>query len=189
MVMIPQLAVLDWFFLALMSLSVSLGALKGVSRQLISWMTWIGMVFFSYYYCSTFASIAIIRRYIPNEMMRYAFVLFSIMLTVWLTGLALSYLMRQSLAALQLSGMDMLLGLVFGFLQGFLIFWLLVVVLKDSLSDYPWWQQSQAVRFMLDRVIPYSQKPLALLDQLHNQLDVVLLPFLLSAMESVELSK
>lgn len=186
MVLVPQLAILDWFFLALISVSVTLGALKGVSRQLISWMTWISVVFISYYYCSTFASVGLMRRYVPNEMMRYAVVLLGIMLSVWVIGLSLSYLLRQSLAALHLTGMDMLLGLVFGFVQGFAIFWLLVVVLKDSVNEYPWWQNSQAVKFMVERVIPYSQKPLAALDHLHSQLDIVVLPLLLSAMESVD---
>ena len=185
--MLVSIGLVDAFFLMIMTMSVILGAMRGMFRQVMSWVSWFAVFFLGYTYAEKLANWALLEHYIDNFLARYILVLVGIFIAVFIFTMLLNFLIRHVLSALELTGMDTVLGVCFGLCQGLLLFLVVVIVVKDTtLKETAWWKSSYAVKTSTDYILPKTQGLFSLVDGVYKRIDAVLLPILL--LESTEVS-
>ena len=183
--LLARLGAVDLTFLLLMAFSVILGGVRGVSRQMLSWISWISIFFLAYYYAEKLADLPILQMYIANYFLRYLSVLSIIFVMVLVVSMFVNFLVKHILSMLELNGIDMILGVGFGVLQGGLLFLLLVAMMKDTtIKEESWWKSSLAVQASLEYVMPHTHGLFALAEGINERIDAMLLPVLLESAES-----
>lgn len=183
--LLAGIGLVDAFFLLVMTVSVILGGMRGMFRQVMSWLSWVAVFFLGYTYAEKMANIAILQNYIDTFLLRYILVLCGIFIAVFILSMLVNFIVKHVLATLELTGMDTVLGVCFGVCQGFLLFLVVVIVVKDTtLKEEQWWKNSLAVKASTQYVLPKTHGLLSLVDGVYKRVDAVLLPILL--LESTE---
>lgn len=154
---VPELAWLDWVFLAVLAISVVVGLARGLVFEVMSLAGWVVA-----YFAARWAAVDV-ARLLPvgeagsamNDAAGFA-VAFIAALVVWAL---LSRLLRMAIHATPLSVVDRLLGAVFGIFRGLVLLLAVATVVNFSpAAKSPTWQQSQGARW-LDAVLQ-GLKPL-----------------------------
>jgi membrane protein required for colicin V production len=140
---------IDYLLLALMVLSCVAGVLRGLLRELISLVTWVGAVWVAWQFAYVLephlgGALASpdVRAWAARTIIFLAFVLLGTGI-----GLIVGHLVRLSI----FSGTDRFLGVIFGFLRGLVIAGLFVMLCHAlRLNAEPWWRGST--------LIPYGER-------------------------------
>ncbi len=136
------MATLDWILLAVLLLSLLLGALRGLVYEAVSLLAW-GVAF---WLAQWYALDAARRLPLDNasEPLRYAAGFTVVFVVTIFVGGLLAWLIKKLVQALGLRPADRTLGGAFGLVRGaVLLLALAVVVNLTTLKTSPWWQASQ----------------------------------------------
>jgi membrane protein required for colicin V production len=144
----PVLGTLDWILLAVLVLSVIVGLWRGLVFEVLSLLGWVAAYVGAQAFAGTVADWLPIGT--PGSGVRHAaaFALtFLAVLIVWAIG---ARLVRMLITASPLSGLDRLLGAVFGLLRGALVLLALgTVVAMTPAARSPLWQESKGAAWTL----------------------------------------
>lgn len=136
------MAAVDWIFLAVLALSLLIGAWRGLVFEVLSLLGWL----VSFYVAQLFAPEISTRLPMTSvsEPVRYAaaFVLLFIV-SVFAAGL-LSVLVKKLIEAIGLRPVDRTLGALFGLARGVILLLVTAVVMTmTTLHESGWWQESK----------------------------------------------
>jgi membrane protein required for colicin V production len=138
----------DWTIAAIVGVSVLLGLVRGVTRELISLAGWIAGCVLAYLYARAVG--AMLPFELPIEGMNTALAAVLILLACLITAALAGALLRALLAVVKLSFADRVLGAAFGLLRALLIVGGLVLL--GAATEAPkldWWKAS--------RLLPWVQ--------------------------------
>jgi membrane protein required for colicin V production len=136
-----QLAALDWIILAILLLSMALGAWRGLVYEVLSVLGWVAAFIVAQLYAATVGQLLPMQG--ATDALRYAagFVL-SFIASAFAAGL-LAWLAKKLIETVGLRPVDRTLGAFFGLLRGVLILLAAAtVVLMTPLKEGQWWKQS-----------------------------------------------
>lgn len=136
---------LDWIFLAVLLVSLTVGAWRGLVYEVLSVLSWIAAFVLAQWFAPDAA------RWLPmsgaTEMIRYAagFVLVFVA-AVFLGGLV-AFLVKKLVTAVGLRPIDRLLGAAFGVVRGLIVLLALTVVAgMTPVHTASWWEEATGPR-------------------------------------------
>lgn len=142
-----ELAALDWIILAVLLLSMALGAWRGLVYEVLSVLGWFVAFIVAQLYAAT------VGNWLPmsgaTDALRYAagFVL-AFIASAFAAGL-LAWLAKKLIETVGLRPVDRTLGAFFGLLRGALILLAAAtVILMTPLKEGVWWKQSAGAGFL-----------------------------------------
>ena len=168
---------LDWIILGILGLSVLIGLMRGLVAEVLSLVVWVAAFWVAALFGADVA--ALFENAISPPMARiglgYAICFFGVLLV----GALLRFAARRLIWSTGLTGIDRLLGVVFGFVRGALVVTILVFLVGlTAVTRESWWQQSmllpqfQGAAAWLGQNIPASVgdhlRPEAVLDKLKS---------------------
>ena len=136
------MSTVDWVFIAVLVLSMLLGAWRGLVYEVLSVLGWAVSFYAAYYYAPLVAGWLPLQS--ASEPLRYAaaFVLIFVA-AVFASGL-LSFLIKKLVAAIGLRPVDRTLGAAFGLVRGVILLLATAVVMDmTALNKSEWWQTSK----------------------------------------------
>ena len=139
--MIATLPILDWFFLAVLLLSLLMGAWRGLVYEVISLVTWVAAFVLAQWFAPDVAQKLPMSG--AADPARYAagFVL-TFIAAVFAGGL-LAALIKKLVSAVGLAPMDRVLGAAFGLVRGVVILLAVTVVIAMTpMKASVWWNES-----------------------------------------------
>jgi len=138
---------LDWVWLAVLIVSLVLGAMRGLVYEVISAVGWLAAFFCAQWFASE------VGAWLPigdaGAPWRYAAGFVLVFIGVAFVGGLLAWSMRKMIVAVGLRPVDRTLGAVFGVLRGAtLVLAVAVVVHLLSMTDNALWRESRAVAWI-----------------------------------------
>lgn len=136
-----QLAALDWIILAVLLLSMALGAWRGLVYEVLSVMGWVASFVIAQLCAATVGQMLPMQG--ATDALRYAagFIL-TFIASAFAAGL-LAWLAQKLIESVGLRPVDRTLGAFFGLLRGVLILLAATTaVLMTPLKEGDWWKQS-----------------------------------------------
>lgn len=136
-----QFATLDWVLLAVLALSMLLGALRGLVHEVLAVLGWIA----AFVLAQMFASAA--GQLLPLDGMadalRYAAGFVAVFVGVAFAAGLLAWMVKKMVESVGLRPVDRVLGAAFGIVRGMIILLAIAtLVLMTPLKQGDWWQQS-----------------------------------------------
>ncbi len=133
--------VLDWIFIAVLVVSLVVGAWRGLVYELLSLANWIAAFVLAQWFAPDVA------HYLPlggaTEVVRYAAGFVVVFIAALFAGGLIAFLVRKLIAAVGLRPVDRVLGSVFGLVRGLVVLLALTVVAgMTPVVKSPWWQES-----------------------------------------------
>ncbi len=168
---------LDGIILGILALSVLIGLMRGLVAEVLSLVAWIAAFWVAVVFGPDMA--ALFENSISLPMARiglgYAICFFGVLLL----GVLVRFAARRLIWSTGLTGVDRVLGVLFGFVRGALVVTILVFLVGlTAVTREPWWQQSvllpqfQVAAAWLGQNIPASVgdhlHPDAVLDRLKS---------------------
>lgn len=136
-----QLAALDWIILAILLLSMALGAWRGLVYEVLSVLGWFAAFIVAQLYAANVGNLLPMEG--ATDGLRYAagFV-FTFIASAFAAGL-LAWLAKKLIETVGLRPVDRTLGAFFGLLRGFVILLAATTaMLMTPLKEGEWWKQS-----------------------------------------------
>ena len=138
------LPVLDWIFIAVLVISLLVGAWRGLVYELLSLANWIVAFVLAQWFAPDMA------HYLPlsnaTEVVRYAAGFVVVFVIALFAGGLLAFLVGKLVAAVGLRPVDRVLGAAFGLARGVVVLLALTVVGgMTAVVKSPWWQESAGV--------------------------------------------
>jgi len=132
---------LDWIFLAVLCISLVVGAWRGLVYELLSLANWIAAFVLAQWFGPAAA------QWLPisgaTEMVRYAVGFVLVFVLALFAGGLLAFLIRKLVAAVGLRPVDRVLGAAFGLVRAVVVLLALAVVVgMTPLNKGIWWQES-----------------------------------------------
>jgi membrane protein required for colicin V production len=135
------MVVLDWAMLAVLLLSLLLGAWRGLVYEVLSVLSWVAAFVAAQWLAPDVAAWLPIRD--AAEPVRYAAGFVLVFVVAVFAGGLLAWLAKKAIEALGLRPVDRTLGAAFGLLRGaVLLLALAVVVNMTPLHQGQWWTES-----------------------------------------------
>lgn len=136
---------LDWIFLAVLLISLVVGAWRGLVYEVLSVCTWIAAFVVAQWFAPDAA------QWLPMEgaaeAMRYAAGFVLVFIAAVFAGSLIAFLIKKLVAAVGLRPADRLLGAAFGVVRGtVLLLAVTVVVGMTPLHTAQWWQEAAGPR-------------------------------------------
>lgn len=133
--------VLDWIFVAVLVVSLLVGAWRGLVYELLSLVNWIAAFVLAQWFAPDVA------HYLPvanaTEVVRYAAGFVVVFVVALFVGGLLAFGVRKLVEAVGLRPVDRVLGSLFGLARGAVVLLALVVVAgMTPLVKSPWWHES-----------------------------------------------
>ena len=141
----------DYAILAVIVISVLVGALRGFIKEVFSLLVWAAAFFVAYQFGGDVAGLMEDAIELPSARTAMGFT--GLFVAVLLVGGLLNYLLGRLVAGTGLSGTDRLLGGLFGAARGLalIVATLLVAGLTPIPAD-PWWKESPTIARMMPLV-------------------------------------
>lgn len=131
----------DGVILAILGLSILIGLMRGLIAELLSLLVWIAAFWVASVFGPTVGDL--FRNTISLPMARVSLGYGICFFGMLLLGAIVRFATRRLLWSTGLTGIDRLLGVVFGFLRGVLVVTLMVFLVGlTGLTRESWWQQS-----------------------------------------------
>lgn len=141
----------DYAILAVIVISVLVGALRGFIKEVFSLLVWATAFLVAYHFAGDVAAWMEDAVTLPSARMAMGFS--GLFVAVLLVGGLINYLLGRLVESTGLSGTDRLLGGVFGAARGLvLIVAVLLVAGFTPIPGDPWWQQSQSIKRLMPLV-------------------------------------
>jgi membrane protein required for colicin V production len=135
----------DWIIASVFFVSVLVGLLRGVTRELVSLAGWVAALALAYFYAADVGALLPMEPPVLRTVAGALLILAAVLIFAGLLGA----LLRALMTAAKLSAVDRVLGGLFGFARAALVFG--VVVLLASATPAPkagWWQQSMLLPWL-----------------------------------------
>jgi membrane protein required for colicin V production len=123
-----QFGFVDLIIIGILGLSVVTGLFRGFVKELIALSVWVCAIWIGYIYCNDVS--ILLKPYISSEPLRLIAGFILILLLMVIFGAILNIMLGFILKASGLSGMDRILGMVFGLIRGIFIVSLLISAAK-----------------------------------------------------------
>lgn len=149
-----QLNFADWLIIATVVISATVGALRGLLREVIALMTWIIAAFVAWHFSAALEPHlgGLLRQEAVRPWAARLILFVLVLLVGHAVGVIVNYFVRLSL----FRGVDRFLGLVFGLLRGTVVVGAAVIVCQTvRLDSEAWWHNSA--------LLPYGEDAAALL--------------------------
>lgn len=141
----------DYAILAVIIVSVVVGALRGFIKEVFSLLVWAAAFLVAYHFAGNVADLMENAVTLPSA--RTAMGFSGLFIAVLLLGGLINYLLGRLVETTGLSGTDRLLGGVFGAARGLvLIVAVLLVCGFTPIPGDPWWKESQTIQRMMPLV-------------------------------------
>ena len=132
---------LDWIFLAVLSISLVVGAWRGLVYELLSLANWIAAFVLAQWFAPQAGQLLPISG--ATEVVRFAAGFVLVFVLALFAGGLLAFLVRKLVAAVGLRPVDRVLGAAFGLVRGVVVLLALTVVVgMTPLNTGAWWQES-----------------------------------------------
>jgi membrane protein required for colicin V production len=142
----PLMNVTDYLVIAAIVVSAIVGAMRGFLREAVALVTWLLALFVAWHFSDLIEPHLgglLAGSYVKPWAARVIIVLLILLLGAAIGGV-LNHFVRLSI----FSGMDRLLGFVFGFLRGFLLLGVFVILAQLlRLDDEKWWRRSLLIPY------------------------------------------
>lgn len=153
----------DWVLLAVLLLSVLLGAWRGLVYEVLSVAGWVAAFVLAQAYADEVAAMLPIEGLAPPLRLAAGFAL--VFIAVAFAGGLLAWMVKKLVASVGLRPVDRILGSAFGLARGVVMLLALAVVVSMSpMRDAPWWRGSVAADMLvatLHAVKPLLPEPVA----------------------------
>jgi membrane protein required for colicin V production len=147
----------DWVLLAVLLLSVLLGAWRGLVYEVLSVAGWVAAFVLAQAYADEVATILPIEGLSPPLQLAAGFVL--VFIAVAFAGGLLAWMVKKLVASVGLRPVDRILGSAFGLARGVVMLLALAVVVSMSpMRDASWWQASVVADILVTTL--HAIKPL-----------------------------
>ena len=149
------MTIFDYVFLLILAVSMAISVIRGLSREVLSLVSWIGAFFVAKFGAPVVSGW--MSGLIDNPKMRIAFSFVLVMVAAVLLFSLLSFQIAKIVKMTGLSGTDRALGAFFGLARGVLVAVVLVLVL--SLTPLPresWWRNA-FFRYPLETMASWMQ--------------------------------
>lgn len=141
----------DYAILAVIAVSVLVGALRGFIKEVFSLVVWSAAFLVAYYFAGDVADLMEDAVTLPSARTAMGFA--GLFIAVLLLGGLANYLLSRLVEKTGLSGTDRLLGGVFGAARGLvLIIAVLLVAGFTPIPADPWWKESRTIQRMMPLV-------------------------------------
>jgi len=141
----------DYAILAIIAVSVLVGALRGFIKEVFSLVVWAAAFLVAYYFAGDVADLMASAVALPSARTAMGFA--GLFIAVLLVGGLINYLLGKLVETTGLSGTDRLLGGVFGAARGVaLVVALLLVCGFTPIPADPWWKDSLTIQRALPLV-------------------------------------
>lgn len=135
----------DWAILIIIGLSAGISLIRGFVREALSLIGWIIAFWVAKGFYTEVATLLI--GHIESSSLRYGVAWGGLFLTTLaVTGLV-NYIVSRIVSRAGLSGMDRIMGMVFGALRGVLLAAAIFIGLRSFtlMAQEPWWMKSQFI--------------------------------------------
>lgn len=141
----------DYAILAVVAISVLVGALRGFIKEVFSLLVWAAAFLVAYHFAGDVAVMMEDSVTLPSARTAMGFA--GLFVAVLLVGGLVNYLLGRLVETTGLSGTDRLLGGVFGAARGLaLIVAVLLVAGFTPIPSDPWWKESSSIQRLLPLV-------------------------------------
>ena len=141
----------DYAILAVIAISVTVGALRGFIREVFSLLVWAAAFLLAWYFAGDVAALMEGSVTLPSARIAMGFT--GVFIAVLLVGGLVNYLLGRLVESTGLSGTDRLLGGAFGAVRGLaLVLVLLLAAGFTPLPTDPWWQESRTIARLMPLV-------------------------------------
>jgi membrane protein required for colicin V production len=138
----------DYIVLAIIAISVLVGALRGFVKEAFSLIVWAAAFLIAFQYSGALAIHLEDHIALPSARTSLAFA--GLFLSVLLVGGLLTFLVGKLVEKTGLSGTDRLLGGVFGGVRGLaLVLAIILIAGLTPIPQDPWWKQSRAIQSLM----------------------------------------
>lgn len=135
------MAALDWVFVAVLLLSLLIGAWRGLVYELLSLASWAAAFVLAQWFAADVAQKLPMAG--AGESVRYAAGFAVTFIAAVFAGGLIAALVKKLISAVGLAPVDRLLGAAFGGVRGLLLLLAItVVVAMTPLKSSPWWTES-----------------------------------------------
>lgn len=155
-------SLLDWVILAVALVSVIVGAVRGLFREALSLVIWAAALIMAALFADPVS--ASLGRWIDVESLRYPLAFAAVFVAMLLLGAVLQHVVGLLVEATGLSGLDRVLGTLFGMLRAGVLLVVLAAVLEPLFASEAWWQESRLLPHLLaaqEEVIDFLRQAFA----------------------------
>jgi len=130
----------DWSLIVIIILSILISVRRGMTREILSVLTWVGAFVISNVFGEKLAML--LDGWIKTPSLRMTIAMVSLFALTLIVGAMLNHVLSDMLKKTGLTGTDRILGSGFGCLRGVIIVVALLMFIQSSFSLDPWWKQS-----------------------------------------------
>ena len=135
----------DWIIAAVFLVSVLVGLVRGVMREIVSLAGWVLGVVLAFFLAGPVGAMLPIESQVVQTALGAVLILAGVLVLAALLGA----LLRALMAAVKLSTLDSLLGGVFGFARAALVSGVAVMLASGTqVPDSEWWKQSMLLPWL-----------------------------------------
>lgn len=139
----------DWVIVGIIALSCVISLLRGFIKEALSVVIWVTAFVVATWFSPKLAPLLAV--YIEAISLRQMAAFTALFIATLLVGGAVNYLLATLVKATGLSGTDRLLGVLFGFIRGFVIVMVIVLYLPKMVpvDQDEWWNDSRLILHFL----------------------------------------
>jgi membrane protein required for colicin V production len=139
------LPTIDWIIAAVFLVSVLVGLVRGVMREIVSLAGWVLGVVLAFFLAAPVGAMLPIESQVVQTALGAVLILAGVLVLAALLGA----LLRALMAAVKLSTLDRLLGGVFGFARAALVSGVAVMLASGTqVPESEWWKQSMLLPWL-----------------------------------------
>ncbi len=139
------LATIDWVIVGVLGISTLISIRRGFVKEALSLVTWIAAVLVARLFAGQFT--VVLEPYIETDSLRLGASYLILFIATLMVGGMVNYLVSEFVRMTGLSGLDRLLGTLFGFARGGVIVLVFVALMHYVLpvEEDDWYQQSRFI--------------------------------------------
>jgi membrane protein required for colicin V production len=135
----------DWIIASVFLVSVLVGLVRGVTREIVSLAGWVLGVVLAYFLAGQVGAMLPVESPVLQTALGAVLILAGVLVLAALLGA----LLRALMTAVKLSTLDRLLGGVFGFARAALVFGVAVLLASGTqVPESGWWKQSMLLPWL-----------------------------------------
>ena len=139
------MATIDWLIVGVVVISTLISIRRGFVKEALSLVTWIAAVLIARLFAAKLA--VVLDIYIETDPLRLGVSYLALFIATLMLGGMINYLVGEFVRMTGLSGLDRLLGTIFGFARGGIIILVIVALMHYFLpaDKEDWYKQSQLI--------------------------------------------
>ena len=130
----------DWFLIILVAISIVFSVMRGLAREIFSLASWVAACVIAYVLADELA--LLLRNVISTPSLRQGIAMVLLFAATLIVGAMLNHVFSDVLKKTGLTATDRILGSLFGLVRGVVIAMALLLFVRHSFSQDPWWNQS-----------------------------------------------